>query len=292
VAAVATLPLLLLLFLPLLFGVYTLYSQARVAPDPAFGGFRHAYMAPAAIVLRAVAYLLVWAVGGIALLHVTRRGNPHAAAVFAAPAGIVYVLTVTFASIDWVAALEPEWYSTIFGLYIIVGQVLAALAAAMVLLPAPSPAQDATAQNDQGNLLLTFVVLHAYLAFAQFFIIWNGNLPHEISWYVPRMHGGWGAVSVVLILVQFAMPFFALLFRAFKRDLRLLRGMAAAILVAGALETLWMVLPAARGASWTAVLCSLLVLAGLGGFWLALFGWQYQRTAVSPPLPAVAEGAA
>ena len=116
-----------------------------------------------------------------------------------APGLLFLVLTITFASIDWVMSLDPHWYSTIFGLLIVVGQGLSAFAFAIVgardRRHASSRSPDVLKPrhfHDLGKLMLAFVMLWAYLTFSQFLIIWSGNLPEEIPWYLERMRGGWG----------------------------------------------------------------------------------------------------
>src|SRR5262249_46946267 len=121
-----------------------------------------------------------------------------------APGIVAYSLAITFASIDWGMSLEPHWFSTIYGMLFIVGQVLAALAfciAVVVLLSESSPLADiltADVFQDLGNLLLTFVMLWAYISFSQYLIIWSGNLPEEIPWYVHRGSHGWQWIAAFL----------------------------------------------------------------------------------------------
>jgi hypothetical protein len=138
-----------------------------------------------------------------------RRNQPIESTVnpsLAAAALILYVLTASFAAVDWIASLEPHWYSSIFSLYIVLGQGLSALLTVLALLlytQRDRPGDDSarpTPLQDLATLLFAMIVLHAYLAYSQFFIIWNANLPHEISWFLPRTRGLWGAVAILLIL--------------------------------------------------------------------------------------------
>ena len=125
---------------------------------------------------------------------------------------VVYGLTMTFASIDWVMSLEPRWFSTMYGVMIIAGQALNALAfvtAALVLMSAQRPYADfvrTSHYHDLGKLLLAFVMFWCYVAFSQYLIIWAGNLPEEIPWYVRRFAGGWGWVGAALVVLHFALP--------------------------------------------------------------------------------------
>ncbi len=150
---------------------------------------------------------------------------------------VLYGFTVTFAGIDWVMSLEPRWYSTIYGLLFMVGQALAAMAFSITMLiwlsdrkPLSQVVRPAHFQ-DLGSFLLTFVMLWAYMEFSQFLIIWGGNLSDEIPWYIRRMQGVWGHVGLLLVILNFAFPFFLLLFRHVKRQNAFLadRGRAGSV---------------------------------------------------------------
>ncbi|TMA82880.1 MAG: hypothetical protein E6J77_15170, partial [Deltaproteobacteria bacterium] len=204
-----TLPLLALAFLPLAFGLRELYEWARPEVVAADALLRHksAYLNAPFFLVRAAIYLAAW----IAVAAVLRRWSPEDAApprrlrVLAGPGLAVYGLTMTFAAIDWVMSLEPHWFSTVYGMMFATGQVLAGFAfviAVTTLLARRAPLAGLVAPNhftDLGNLLLAFVMLWAYLAFAQYLLIWAGNLPEEIPWYLRRQQGGWAAVAVALI---------------------------------------------------------------------------------------------
>src|SRR6185503_13473963 len=142
---------------------------------------------------------------------------------FSAAGIVVYSLTITFAVIDWGMSLEPHWFSTIYGMLFIVGQSLAALAfiiPVLALVSEKPPVADYVKLDvfqDLGNLLLAFVMLWAYMTFSQFLIIWAGNLPEEIPWYVRRGSNGWQWVAAFLALFHFAVTFFLLLIRRNKR---------------------------------------------------------------------------
>src|SRR6185295_2076224 len=153
--------------------------------------------------------------GDISILHRLQR--------LSGPGLIIYALTITFASTDWVMSLEPHWFSTIYGMMFMVGQTLTTLAfviAVLALLADTPPLSNFLKPeilNDLGNLLFAFIMLWAYLSFSQYLIIWSGNLPEEIPWYLRRSSGGWQWIAVGLALFHFAIPFFLLLIRRNKR---------------------------------------------------------------------------
>jgi hypothetical protein len=261
-----------LIVVPLLVGIPWLYPW--YSEPPAHGSFRATYLSVGPFIGRAIGIVAIWLATGLLL---ARSHDPdRAPRRWPGPLLVLYLLSITVAAIDWYGSLDRHWYSTIIGLYLIVGQALTALA--LVVLGAARrgspPAADTL--HDWGNLLLTMVVLHAYLAYSQFFIIWNGNLPHEIAWYVPRVRGAWGGVAVVLILIEFALPFAALLARRTKRSYRSLATVAGLVLGARVLDSAWMVLPAVGRDAALGVLCYLLLVPAL------VVGWWRLGTVLPP----------
>ncbi|MFW5740857.1 MAG: hypothetical protein ACOC1F_10880, partial [Myxococcota bacterium] len=203
-----------------LLGIPHLYDWSH----PAFVEHHHAvakkalYLNTAFFSVRSIGFTLLWAVGGIVLglwsRRVSKTDESRLGLKRLCAAGLlVYAFTVSFAGIDWVASLEPTWYSSIFGLYIIIGQAVAAMAICILLVArrrttsAEQREQHEDLLHDLGNLLLAFLAIHAYFGFSQFFLIWVANLPHEIVWFLPRMRDGWGVLGVMLMIVHFALPF-------------------------------------------------------------------------------------
>jgi hypothetical protein len=136
--------------------------------------------------------------------------------------------------------------------------------------------------NDLGNLLLTFVMLWAYLGFSQFLIIWAGDLTEEIPWYVTRAEGGWGIVAVVLIFLSFAIPFYLLLMRAIKRRVETLTSLCGALIVVTFVDVYWMVVPAFEKAGPRFYLLDFLLPVGMGGIWVAAFVRQLKSRPLLP----------
>jgi hypothetical protein len=297
-AAAQTLPLLALLFVPIALAPATLYEWAHpgvLAHDTVLA-HKAAYLNVPFFVVRAVVYFAAWILLTRALVRWSREqdavGEVTGAArhlqLLARGSLVVLGLTGTFASIDWMMSLEPHWFSTIYGILFMSGCVLSALAFAIPVtaLVADRPpfagVLSADVFHDLGKLLLAFVLLWAYFAFSQFLIIWSGNLPEEISWYLHRSQGGWTAVAVVLLLVHFAVPFAVLLSRTLKRRPRTLAVVALALLGARYLDLFWLVVPAFSPAGVTVHALDPATLLAIGGVWLMLFA---RRLVDEPPVP-------
>jgi hypothetical protein len=182
-----------------------------------------------------------------------------------------------FASVDWVMSIEPRWGSTIYGMIFLASQGLSAFAmatAVLVLLSGSPPLRSVATRsrlNDLGNLILTAVMLWAYVSFSQYLIIWAENLPREISWYVRRSSPGWKGIALALIGLHFAVPFALLLFRAVKQNGRWIAAVAWGLLALRLVDDFWRIIPAFRpeglGFHWTYLTAPL----GIGGLWVGLF---------------------
>jgi hypothetical protein len=304
-----TLPLMAVAALPLLFGMKTLYVWSQPGQtDPAIVGKR-LYLNPEFFTARMVLYFACWFLLAYLLNKWSRTedtaGHPHVWERMEALSGIglvIYGFTVTFAGIDWVMSLEPRWYSTIYGMLFMVGQALAAMAFSITMLIWLSEREPLSHVvrpshfGDLGSFLLTFVMLWAYLEFSQFLIIWGANLTEEIPWYIRRMQGTWGHVGLLLVLLNFALPFFLLLFRHVKRRTRSLLIVASIVLLMRLVDMYWMVLPAFGGGDAHLTWMNVVLPLGLGGVWFAYFIWQLQQMPMlpvhDPRLEGLAEHAA
>jgi len=290
-----TLPLMAIAALPLLAGMKSLYSWSLPGQTDPVILAKHLYLNSGFFIARTIFYFACWFFLVYLLNKFSRAedagGNGSLWMRFEGVSGgglVLYGFTVTFASIDWVMSLEPRWYSTIYGLLFLVGQALVALAFAIMMLvwlsdrePLSGVVRPAHFQ-DLGSFLLTFVMLWAYMEFSQFLIIWGGNLTEEIPWYLRRMQGTWGHVGLFLVLLNFAFPFFLLLFRDVKRRKRSLLLVAALILVMRLVDMYWMVLPAFGGGDVHLTWMNVLLPFGLAGIWLAYFVWQVQQMPILP----------
>jgi hypothetical protein len=310
-AATRTLPLVAVLFVPLAFGLGYLYLWAdpdKVAEDP---DLQHKadYLNVWFFLVRAAVYFAVWNLLMLLLNRWSRRqdtardpGITRRCETLSAPGLMLYVVTITFASIDWVMSLEPHWYSTIYGAMFGMGQVLSGFAfgVAMLMLLSPRPPLDRPdvqrAMNDLGSLLLAFVMVWAYLSFCQFLLIWSGNLPEEVPWYMARLEGPWKLVALALLLFQFALPFVVLLSRDMKRDRRALAAVALLVVGMRAVELLWLIVPAfGHGGEGheVSVLGAVLypaAIVGVGGLWLGVYLAQVRRWPLLPEYNPEAAG--
>jgi hypothetical protein len=289
--ATRTLPLMALLFLPLVFGMHSLYEWARpeaVAHDPLLQ-HKSLYLNVPFFLARAAFYFAVW-LTFTGLLNrwslqqdsstdpgLTRRLE------LLSRGGLVAIgLTMSFAAVDWVMSLEPHWYSTIYGVLIIGGQILNAMAfviavAALLVDRGPLGGVIGTEQfHDLGKLLLAFVMVWAYFAFSQLLIIWSANLPEEIPWYLSRMRGGWEVVGIAIILFHFVLPFLILLSREVKRRANALAMVALGVMAIRFVDLFWLVTPAFSPSQITVHWMDAATLVGVGGIWLAVFVRQLQ----------------
>jgi hypothetical protein len=296
-AAMRTLPLLLVLFVPLLFGLGDLYEWAspeHVAHDALLQS-KAPYLNVPFFIVRVVLYFAVWLVVTRYLvrwsLQQDETGDPalvQRLQFLGRGALLLYSLTMTFAAVDWAMSLEPHWFSTIYGILMIGGQVLSAFAFVIpvLLLVADREPFDhfVTAEqfHDLGKLMLAFVMLYAYFAFSQFLIIWSGNLPEETPWYLARLKGGWQYLAVVVLFLQFVLPFVILLSRNLKRNARRLAVVALIVLAARLLDLFWLVTPAFSPEQFSIHWMDVAAVFGVGGLWLSYFVWQLRDRPLLP----------
>jgi hypothetical protein len=288
-AGLKTLPLIVLLAIPIFFALGTLYkwTDAGYRAEHFAVGHKAAYLNPTWFIIRTLLYFLIWIASGYRILAMANEHDRTGdRALFkrikarSAPALLVFVVTTTLAFIDWIMSLEPDWYSTIYGWMYTVGQVLLTfsfLVAVLVLLSKREPfISFLTKQHyhDIGNLMLAFTMLWAYMSFAQFLIIWAENLPDEIPWYVRRFSGGWGYIAWTIAIFHFFVPFFLLLLRFVKKNPTRLRTLAIWIIIMKILDVFWIVEPAFRQRGLEVYWTDLVTLIGVGGVWLAVFIWN------------------
>jgi hypothetical protein len=289
-AAMRTLPLLAVMFIPVIIGMQSLYIWARpleLVEDKHLRehleSITKTYLTANGFIIRAVIYFAIWNLCSFLLSHWSKQtdhaGAPDNTQRFKAVAGpglILYGFTISFAAIDWVMSLDPSWISTIFGLIILIGEVLSAMCFAVVverILFNYKPMSEMLKPDfvhDHGKWMLTFVMVWAYFSFSQWLIIWAGNLPGEISFYLKRLNGGWGYIGLFLALFHFCVPFAVLLSRPFKRDIRKLVWLAIWLMLMRFVDLFW-IIEANFSRTLNLTVADVVVPVAIGGLWLAYF---------------------
>jgi hypothetical protein len=307
-SATRTFPVLAVMFVPVLLGLRLIYPWAQpetVAGDPMLT-HKAKYLNVPFFAARAVVYFAIW----LLLAHFLNKWSRQQDETgdkemkrrlqdVSGPALLLVGGTVTFAAIDWLMSLDPHWFSTIFGILVLGGQALSAMAfviAIMFLLSNHKPMSDALTPrhfHDLGKLLLAFVMLWAYFSFSQFLITWSGNLPEEIPWYLGRLHGPWRWIAGFIILFHFVLPFLLLLPRSANRNARLLSKVALLIIVMRYVDLFWLIGPShhAGHASWADYVAPIVAPIGLGGVWFAFFLRQLKSRPLLPIGDPELEGA-
>jgi hypothetical protein len=224
--------------------------------------FKALWLTPWFWFARAVGYVAAWSLLGALLVRRSRKqdgatpdarqlvGNVRLSALFLG----VYAVTFSLASADWIMALDPLWFSTIWGAYNFSGMILAALAVVVVhciLLSAPGrPLHGVFTTehlHDLGKLLFGFGCFWMYIWFSQYMLIWYSNIPEETSYFIARTNGPWGPVVLVSIVLNWLVPFFALLPKPAKRSRSVMMRIAIVILVGRWVDLCLMVFPSTLG---------------------------------------------
>ena len=301
-AAMRTLPLLAILFIPIIVGMHSLYIWAQPLELVEDKHLREhleditkTYLTTNGFIYRAIFYFVIWNLLSYLLskwsIEGDKPGAPDNTNRFKAVAGpglILYGFTVSFAAIDWVMSLDPSWISTIFGLVVLIGQVLSAMCFAVVverILFDYRPMSEMLTPDfvhDHGKWMLAFTMVWAYFNFSQWLIIWAGNLPAEITYYIRRLNGGWGYVGLFVVIFHFAVPFAMLLSRPFKRNIRKLVWLAAWMLLMRYVDLFWIIEPN-FSKTFNVTVADIVVPIAIGGLWLAYF---FSNLGALPLLPA------
>lgn len=260
-ASSRTLPLLFILFIPILLGVSNIYEWTHlIGTGDKIIDHRQPYLSVQWFIIRAVLYFVLLYLMAFFLNKWSRQQDEAKtydeaakyladAGKFSGPTMVFYCIVVSFAAIDWVMTLDPHWFSTMWGFLFIAGWGLSSFAFSVVILSALSdnaPMNRVLGKrhfHDIGKLILALVMVWAYFNFSQFLIIWSGNLPEETVWYLSRMHGTWGVIGVLLIVFHFAFPFLVLLSRDIKRKPKWLAMIAIFILVMRLIDMFYLIGP-------------------------------------------------
>lgn len=291
-AAARLMPVMLLLFLPVIFNLHSLYewTHEEVIATDHLVQLKLPYLNEKGFIIRFGIYAVIWTVLAYALSGLSRKsnanGNPETVKtlrVIAAPGLVIFALAATFASFDWYMSLEPHWFSSIFGAIFMVASGLTTMIFMAILtsrLSKRDPLKDViTAQqfHDIGNWCFAFTILWTYMNFAQFLIIWSGNLYEETFWYLYRSKGGWVEISILMAVFLFALPFLFLLFKSNKRNPDKLIKIAAVMFIARLLDVYWMIGPTFRKKALDLHWMDAAALFGIGGLWLGLFAMGLKK---------------
>ena len=300
-AGTKVLPFSILLFVPIAIFAPSLYVWARpeaVRTDEILR-MKAPYLNLTFFLIRAAVYFAVWLFCAMLLNKWSAAQDRGETAiteadtrrfrVVSAPGLIAYVVLMSLAAVDWVMSIEPHWYSTIFGFIIVVGQTLSALAFGVAVLTIVSPREPmnrvlrASNFHDLGKLMLALVMLWAYFSFSQFLIIWAGNLPEEIPYYLTRLEGGWKHLSLALIFGHFMLPFCLLLSQDLKKRPKLLARVAWFIVARRLYDTIWLVAPPFHQDGALPIgLANVGIPLALAGAWVFLFAGQLRKRALLP----------
>lgn len=295
-AATRTLPLMAVLFLPLVFGLGRLYewTHADVVAKDELLQKKAAYLNAPFFLFRTALAFAIWILVAYFMNRWSREQDTHAdhkaidrkLQLLSGGGLVAYALTTTWTSVDWVMSLEPHWYSTMYGVIFMVSQGLGALALAtfaVLRLSGGKPVSEFLGGrhlHDLGKMMFAFTMIWAYVNFSQYLIVWSGNLPEEIAWYLARFRGGWGLVGAAVLLLHFVLPFMLLLSRKANRDPRTLALAAGLLLFMRFVDIGWLTLPAFSKGHLSIHPTDLTLPIGLGGLWLGL----YFRNLVARPL--------
>jgi len=291
-AAARTIPLFLIFLLPVGIALPHVYEWAR--PDWHTHGMKSAYLTQSAWWYRTLFYFAVWTLWAYMLRRLSVRfyedrspDTDGKRRKLAAAGLLMIVLTLTLCSVDWLMSLEPDWFSSMFGISFTVGAGLSAFAFVtffLTLISGTKAMRDIVKPNhfrDLGNLMLAFTMLWAYTAFSQFLLIWYGNIKEEVPYYLTRTHHGWGILAFALVMFHFFLPFFMLLMRNIKDRPQTIAIVTIIVLIMRFVDLYWL-----SGPAWWPELhlswMSLAAFAAIGGIWLFIFIWQLKGQTIIP----------
>jgi len=304
----ALFPVLAILVVPILVGLPRLYEWARPGGLGHAGGpaGKAAYLSPTFFTIRVIAYLAILAALGLYYLKTSLRqdgtGDPALTLRMeraAAPCMVVFALVVNFAAFDLLMSLDPHWYSTIFGVYLFSSSVVGFFAVLPHIVHWLQHHREllhtVTREHfhDMGKLLFAFVVFWAYIAFSQYLLIWYGNLPEETGWFLKRQTGGWGWVSLLLVVGHFVIPFLVLISRGAKRQPHVLLLASAWVAVMHWVDIYWLVMPEMNGGALRLSAMDVLVTVDIAGLYVAAWVLRMRKHSLVPERdPRLAESLA
>lgn len=284
-AGFRNLPLLILLFIPIVIGMPYLYkwTNLELMANDHLLHQKVAYLNKSFFFIRSGIYFGSWII--ISFLAASSNGGKKPGLGVSGVSTFVLVLTLSFAAFDWFMSIEPEWFSSLYGGIFLADSILGTLAFLLVVGNLFGAEYPKMIWHDIGKLTYMGIMLWAYLSFSQYLIIWSGNLPEELVWYHHRAHGGWSYVGLVLILLHFALPFLLLLSQRLKQNPKYLMKVAIFILIMRCVDMWWTVAPAFHDNIWYVPIWEISALVAIGGLWFFFFS-----RAVRKRLPIGASG--
>jgi hypothetical protein len=279
--AALTLPLAGFLFIPVLIGLPWLYPWAGGGVFS--GAFQSGYLQPWFFIVRTIAYFTIWSV--MAVWAARSYGNDAAMKRSASGGLIVFALTVSWAGIDWIESVEPHFHSSIYGLLFLTFVILSGFAFGMIAVLALGYPQRARL-DVYGGILLATLLLWVYNHAMQYIVIWSGDIPDEVTWYLERLAGGWGVALWALYIFQFIVPFFILLPERLRGGRAPLTVLAGGTLALRFLEAIVLIVPAVDIKPWALLLdIPAAILLTVSLWWLA---WRAPALRVPKTLRPVA----
>lgn len=298
IAAMRTLPIIFVLLLPILFlGLKDIYpwTHPDLVSHNMYLDHKKGYLNVPFFLVRVLIYFAVWMFWGWRVNKMADEQDatgdvtlPVRMRQFSAPGLLIFVLTTSFAYIDWVLSTDVQFYSTVYGAMILIGDVLQTFALTIIVLILASKTDrfggriNASLLHDLGNLMFAFTIFWTYLSVSQLIIIWPADLPQEIQWYLIRVRGGWTVVAAGIAIVMFVVPFLALLSQARKQNPKRLMRVAVWILCARAIDIFWIVEPTYRNHGFALYWTDFAAFIGVGGIWLYVYLGQLRRRPLLP----------
>lgn len=295
-AKVRTIPVVFLLFLPILLGLPYLYPWANeTLQHNKIVQHKAGYLNGPFFIIRVIFYFALWIFISMRVQKMTDQqdetGDPTLVVrlrQFSAPALLAFSLTATFAFIDWILSTDAEFFSTVYGGLLLIGDVLQTFALSIIVLIVVSGPDrfggriSSKLLHDLGNLMFAFTIFWTYLSASQLIIVWPADLPQEIGWYILRTRGFWRVVTWALGLTMFAIPFLALLSQARKRNPKRLIRIAVWILLARIIDVFWVIEPTFRNKGFALYWTDVAAFLGVGGIWLFVYLGQLRRRPLLP----------
>lgn len=289
-----TLPVGAILFIPIAFGLKDIYPWMDRVANP-FSGTKGAYLTENFFILRTYIYFALWSIWIFAIYYQSTKQDKERSARqmnviarWSAPGLFLAVVVGTLAAYDWLMSLEPHWYSTIFGLYILAGGALTFMSFVTLICMGFRRAgilkNSITVEHyhDLGKWLFALTAFYTYMGFSQYLLIWYANLPEETIWYRHRSVGSWLYISLAMPFIRFLIPFFVMLSRPAKRSLTMIAGLAIWSIIVEYIDLYWVAMPAyfknGPQISWLdfATLAATLSICGL------VFWSRFRKTKLAP----------